>query len=175
MLFFYRMDTHGCDKSHSYLRDTVWPNLRARTITKVDKNAKTGAEAQAFDDIDNLVLEILGSDSPTVAGLNVMDSVSVPTSSVEPIDCLAECFTEVPRPAGSTELTTLLLNTSSYHPTFKQVLPKSAPILPSAKKRKLSDNLADIKLLKQKLQVRKLKLDIIKLEKELSLEHEEIN
>jgi len=49
---------------------------------------------------------------------------------------------------------------------------------PPPKRQKLTNDtgkMADIKLLKEKLQVRKLKLEIIKLERELSLEHEEIN
>ncbi len=62
------MEANGFIKPYAYLRDVIWPNLRTRTLAKMDKSKRTGEEPQEFDSFDSLVQEILGRESPTVLG-----------------------------------------------------------------------------------------------------------
>lgn len=61
------------DKPFTYFRDTVWPNLRRYTIEKRDKRRRTGengGKQMKWTEIDCLVLDIIGEDSPAVVGLS---------------------------------------------------------------------------------------------------------
>lgn len=89
---YFRLDGLGNTHSYSYLRDATWPNLRARTLKKVDKAKRTGSSPQEFDEVDNLVLQILGESSPVVAGLKVAEVITVPSSNVPHKDVLEQCF-----------------------------------------------------------------------------------
>ncbi|CAH1115164.1 unnamed protein product [Psylliodes chrysocephalus] len=66
----------GRDKEFCYVRDATWPNLRSRTMTKIDKSNKTGAQGgpeSKLDDTDKQVIEIIGKKSPVVQGIGVPD------------------------------------------------------------------------------------------------------
>ncbi|CAH1105689.1 unnamed protein product [Psylliodes chrysocephalus] len=55
-----------------------WPNLRSRTMTKIDQSNKTGAQGgteSKLDDTDKLVIEIIRKESPVVQGIAVPDSM----------------------------------------------------------------------------------------------------
>ena len=61
----------------TYFRGTVWSNLKCYTIEKKVKRYQTGAAGDLkvkWTDVDNLVIDIIGVDSPTVNGLNVPES-----------------------------------------------------------------------------------------------------
>ena len=134
------MDTHGFDKPYNYLRDAVWPNLRSRTLNKMDKKGKTGAESQVFDDIDNLVLDILGKDSPIVTGLNVKDTITIPITTVNR-DCLADCFSETAHPSSS--FSTLMFNASDQQPSSdfdNNTVQECIPSPPPLKKQKMNND-----------------------------------
>lgn len=53
----------AANKDINYIRDVYWQNLRKRTMKKIDDSKVTGAaggkEAQ-LDDIDHLVMDIIG-------------------------------------------------------------------------------------------------------------------
>ena len=82
----FSMVIHGVPSSYNALRDMVWPNLRHQSITKMDRERQPGAEPQTFDELDDMVLKIIGKESPTIIGLNVKEKVNfkVPVTSVEP-------------------------------------------------------------------------------------------
>lgn len=51
-------------KDVKYIRDTLWQQLRRRTVEKLDNRNRTGAaggEHMRFDDMDNLVIDIIGN------------------------------------------------------------------------------------------------------------------
>lgn len=59
-------------KTWSYARDKIYANLRDATIKKRDKKAQTGAAGGndlEYSEIDGLVLDIIGRNSPAVMGL----------------------------------------------------------------------------------------------------------
>ncbi|KAL1493553.1 hypothetical protein ABEB36_009257 [Hypothenemus hampei] len=65
------------DKDYVYVRNITWGNLRKKTLTKTDNSKQTGAGGgKEFirTEIDVLVLDILGKDSPIIKGLGVADS-----------------------------------------------------------------------------------------------------
>lgn len=50
-------------KNAKYVRDTYWQNIRRKTIKKIDDSRRTGAaggEEMVLDDIDNMVIDIVG-------------------------------------------------------------------------------------------------------------------
>lgn len=52
---------HG--KSENYIRDDFWPNCRRKTMEKIDHAKQTGGpgeETMHFDEVDNMVLDIIG-------------------------------------------------------------------------------------------------------------------
>ena len=64
-------------KDACYFRDSVWPNLKRYTLEKRDRRNRTGAEGGSkatFNDVDHIVLDILGVDSPQAVGLDVLET-----------------------------------------------------------------------------------------------------
>ena len=84
-ILFQRLVAHGYTRDYSFLRDTEWSNIRSRTLVKRDKSRQTGGKVQVMDELDNLVLEIIGRESPVVQGLPVRESFSFPNTSTNPI------------------------------------------------------------------------------------------
>ena len=178
VLLYCRLEANGYNKSYSYLRDAVWPNIKSRTLTKVDKAKKTGAEPQNFDDIDNLVLEVLGRESASVIGLDVADTVTIPKENF-PTAALEDAFVDYSSNATQSSFTTLLLDASNTCTYNEPLSTCETPINinRNSKKRKLATDSSlqsDLKTMKLKLEVRKLQLEIIKLEKELDIVHMDI-
>lgn len=65
------------DSTWKYLRDTVWNNIKKPVIRKLDDIRKTGngsGEAPEFDELENLVLDIIGRDSAGLTGLDVPET-----------------------------------------------------------------------------------------------------
>lgn len=49
------------NKDSSYIKDTYWQNLRKRTMKKVEPaTGEAGGKQAKFDEIDDLVLDIIG-------------------------------------------------------------------------------------------------------------------
>ncbi|XP_063226877.1 uncharacterized protein LOC134533317 [Bacillus rossius redtenbacheri] len=68
------------DKDYAYIRDSTWPNLRNRTVAKLDRSIKSGAGGDVhskLDVTDQLIVEIIGRSSPVLRGLGVPDSFEV--------------------------------------------------------------------------------------------------
>ena len=119
--------------------------------TKRDKNNKTGGEPQEFDDIDELVLQILGKKSPVVEGLPVNESMAIAQ----------------PRGFSYVEM----MNTESVEESgVSGTTPRKCEATRSSSKRQM-DNLSERRL---RLQNRKLELEILGLERDLDVEHVDI-
>lgn len=170
-LYLFRMEANGFIKPYAYLRDAIWPNLRTRTLTKMDKSRRTGEEPQEFDSLDELVQEILGKESPTVVGLNVVESLTVPQISVQ---------SEVLKLARHN-----IVDFSLDGAPFLSFLNENrAPVelpsnlnynstTPCSKKRRMNSvgEFEKLKVIKEKLIIRKLELQILKLENDLNVDH----
>ena len=70
------LQAHGVslavEKPVKYFRDTVWPNLRRYTMDKKEKKSKTGesgGRCAKWTEVDQLVLDIVGKDSPAARGI----------------------------------------------------------------------------------------------------------
>ena len=69
-----------CPQDAAHLRDVSWSNIKRAALTKVDANQKTGAGGgKLLTEIDEIVLKILGKNSPTVRGI-----IGVPERSSKP-------------------------------------------------------------------------------------------
>lgn len=68
-------------KDYTYVRDTLWPNMKRRTIERVDSLKKTGAAGGALNTTQELVLEILDKRSTLVCGLNVPETYETPQTT----------------------------------------------------------------------------------------------
>ena len=164
------MEANGYVKPYSYLRDTDWSNLRSRTLAKRDKNNKTGAEPQIFDEIYNLVFDIIGKETPVVAGLAVSESMSVSQSHGDGFSFVQELH-KASQPAF---LSTPLANEGNGEGTSYCETRRPTPI---RKRKMLSLGSRETDRLKERrirLQNRKLELEILKLESELPVDHIDI-
>jgi len=159
------MEANGFIKPYAYLRDAIWPNLRTRTLSKIDKAKRTGEEPQEFDGLDEMVREILGKESPTVVGLNVLESLTVPQVSLQS-DVMKTIHNTVDFSFEGTHFLSLL---NENHAPIVEKLPSSTP----CKRRRFNNNneIEKLKLVKEKLVIRKLELEILKLEADLKVEH----
>ncbi|KAB7507651.1 hypothetical protein Anas_03573 [Armadillidium nasatum] len=64
------------DKKWTYARDVLWQNIKKATMAKRDITTKTGKEGMGkLTEIDELVLEILGKESPHFYGLGVKEII----------------------------------------------------------------------------------------------------
>lgn len=65
------------EKEVGYFRDSVWPNMKRYTLEKRDRKRRTGeggGTATKFTRVDELVLDIIGENSPQVSGLNINET-----------------------------------------------------------------------------------------------------
>ena len=56
-----------------WLRDREWDYVKRQTSAKIQKNGCTGAAPQAYTDLDEVVIDILGRDSANVNGIDIPD------------------------------------------------------------------------------------------------------
>uniref|UniRef100_A0A914DHS9 Regulatory protein zeste n=1 Tax=Acrobeloides nanus TaxID=290746 RepID=A0A914DHS9_9BILA len=61
-------------KTSEYLRDAVYGCNKARTLKRRDKFRKSGEDGGRYTEVDKLILEIEGENSPQVKGLQVSDT-----------------------------------------------------------------------------------------------------
>ncbi|XP_069697422.1 uncharacterized protein [Periplaneta americana] len=62
------------EKDWTYTRDVLWPNIKRSTMAKIDNSKKTGAAGGIKfkqNDVNTIVLDIIGNDSNVVHGLGV--------------------------------------------------------------------------------------------------------
>ncbi|KAL7634495.1 UNVERIFIED_CONTAM: hypothetical protein RMT77_006297 [Armadillidium vulgare] len=65
------------DKEWTYARDVLWQNIKKATMAKRDNINKTGKGGMGkFTEVDELVLDILGKESPLICGLGVRESMA---------------------------------------------------------------------------------------------------
>ncbi len=60
-------------KDVSYLRDKEWSNLKNGVLKRYRASLKSGAQGDSLSPLDNLVMDILGRDSPKVKGVDIDD------------------------------------------------------------------------------------------------------
>ncbi len=79
-------DEHGFDPSNGrgwqYLRDSTWPNIKNYAVAKRDKFRRSGAEggeSARFSDVDIVVFDIIGKDTPVLDGLTLEIDPDQPT------------------------------------------------------------------------------------------------
>ena len=83
-----------------WLREREWDYIKRQTSSKIQKNGCTGAEPQAYTELDEAVIDILGRDSANVNGINIPDmEISFGRPS----------FSGDPRPSNSSRSNTLPL------------------------------------------------------------------
>lgn len=77
------------EKNISYFRDVAWPNIKRYTIEKRDKKLKTGeagGKKMKWTEVDLMVMDIIGEESPAVVGLDVAESTLglLPDNVIDP-------------------------------------------------------------------------------------------
>ncbi|KAL1516245.1 hypothetical protein ABEB36_000164 [Hypothenemus hampei] len=96
------------NKNFMYTRNTFWQNVRKNTMKKLDARKKTGEKGGKeckLNEIDNLVCDIIGRDSPVIEGLLTRESWDEPfqlhdndnanTENIIPIDEISEIQSEI--------------------------------------------------------------------------------
>ncbi|XP_068083801.1 uncharacterized protein [Anabrus simplex] len=166
------------DKDHTYVRDATWPNMRSRTVAKVDNAYQTGSgggSSKKLDVIDHLVLDIIGRESPVLQGFGTEDSLGeivLPTmgpTSASTSDYIVAL--EESRPISATEIDGSWQNGELQH---QQETPKARG---TVKKRVLvqhpeeTKEIESLKKRKLQLEVRKLELEVWEKENLLNIEH----
>jgi len=56
------------------LRKNVWPNLQKRAQKNAKTSSTTGASGSNLDELDEVILDIIGRDSPLLAPLPIVDA-----------------------------------------------------------------------------------------------------
>ncbi|XP_068082046.1 uncharacterized protein [Anabrus simplex] len=164
------------DKDYTYVRDATWSNMRSRTVAKIDNACQTGSgggSSKKLDDIDHLVLNIIGRESPVLQGFGVNDSLGeIVLPVVEPSAASSsENIVPLGESVSNNEIEGSWENGELQH---QQEPPKARG---TVKKRVLVRDLQESKeieyLKKRKLQleVRKLELEVWEKENKLNLEH----
>ena len=72
---------------YRWLRDREWDYVKKATSKKIQGNGSTGAAPQAYTDLDEVIIDVLGRDSANVNGIDVEDmeiSFDRPASNVDP-------------------------------------------------------------------------------------------
>ena len=144
---------------------------------KRDKNRQTGGKPHILDSVDQLILEILGHDSPAVRGIGTAtDSVVVAGSNG---DENFKIVKQQPQEIGDetmvvdTYMSLLKDNTSTTDNSIQAATAIKTPVLKSSTSRKCiakqhSDEISELRSKRLKLQIRKLELEVKKLERELN-------
>ncbi|XP_050310544.1 uncharacterized protein LOC126746362 [Anthonomus grandis grandis] len=160
-----------CEKDYTYVRDATWPNIRNRTMIKLDNAKKTGSDGgpnSKLDDTDKLVIEIIGKNSPVIEGIGVADSMEeeVVTQTLPTNTETLPDVTEIKEDVGN---------------TFEDVVSpplKSQKLTRGCLKRKIivqnsneTKYLEDLKRKKLELEVRKLELEVWDKERSLNVSH----
>ncbi|KAG5900361.1 hypothetical protein JTB14_033810 [Gonioctena quinquepunctata] len=148
------------EKDYSYIRDTVWQNFKKTTMKKIDNARLTGSTGlEKLTEVDNLVLMILGKDSPLLprekycyGGQYEIDQVFVKK----------ELFIESP----SEKEHQIIAPPATVRKKKYAVRKKPIPTLEALKKKKIEAEIESIHLNNYKT-----KLEIYALEKRLGLEH----
>ncbi|CAH1099706.1 unnamed protein product [Psylliodes chrysocephalus] len=142
----------GSDKEFCYVRDVTWPNLRSRTMTKIDQSNKTGAQGgpeSKLDDTDKLVIEIIGNESPVVQGIGVPDLMETVSEVKEITEDFSYSMPNENDDNGTTKSKCSLQQSSCRGK--KRVIVQ----LPDNAK-----NIQSLKIKKLQLEVRKLELEV---------------
>ncbi|CAG9759995.1 unnamed protein product [Ceutorhynchus assimilis] len=89
------MVSESCTKEK--LRDTTWGNWKRRAKEKLDKSRQTGSGKVILTELDNLVLDILGRNTPGVMGMTGVSSDSEDTDE-------DKCNSVVPTNSSSSKI-----------------------------------------------------------------------
>ncbi|XP_063235645.1 uncharacterized protein LOC134538339 [Bacillus rossius redtenbacheri] len=161
----------AADKEWTYTRDVLWQNLKKSTMKKVDNRKKTGAAGGPdckYAEVDILVLDIIGKDSPVIQSLGVtetweavgvediIETVMPEAYTFEVVENAGNVSELVSTPTGNNEGTKKKRNDSQD--------PLSQEPLHQLKKKKL---MLQVEFLEKENYLKTLQ--ILKLEKELDL------
>ncbi|XP_063219058.1 uncharacterized protein LOC134529167 [Bacillus rossius redtenbacheri] len=157
------------NKDWTYVRDVVWQNLKKSTMGKVDNSKKTGASGGIdvkLTDVDNIVLDIVGRDSPVVCSLDVPETWAIEQESREvPVNSSFH--------ASSMMVEDLLLTPASLDEDGGTPTSKAAKRKRTNKFQEEEEFLQEKRKLQLeflKVQIYKTKLDIMYRERQLNLQ-----
>ncbi|XP_067014637.2 uncharacterized protein [Anabrus simplex] len=147
-------------KDFTYVRDVLWQNLKKTTVAKLDNAKKTGSaggKISKLTDIDNIVIDIIGKESPIVTSLGVNETWEKPLEETTACENNAEATPvvvgdETPCSSKGQKRKKISSESSLHHTDYQEIQRR--------KKIALQNELLEIQIYKSKLEALKLERDL---------------
>lgn len=123
-----------------WLKNSKYPSMKNTTKVKVDNAKKTGSgggKEAKFNDVDNLILDIIGRDSEMLHGVNISPARSSLSSSTSTLSSSQSSSLTLPHSTTSTVNQPILREMQNVSSESSSVPQSSSPAAPSRKRARL--------------------------------------
>jgi hypothetical protein len=161
----------GCDiMDVKTLRDVEWPNMRRFTQKKCQDSLRTGASGDTLSELDEVILDVIGRDSPNLKPVNVRDSDVIFSGDIESeIESSSSLLVSISEDSAPSDAIVVAYVDEKAAKEFGQnVFPPQRNL--GSKKRNqqpvIDEELVELRKERTRLEIVKLQLEIAKLKRE---------